>query len=106
MGKELMFKEMMKSPILKKGKGKDDDLINEFGEKGFRRLELLGVITHKKRNTIYFDKWFVTKSGKRWIDLFDDKYTIFDRINDWFIVHILFGKTRWMKMRDTLSMYE
>ena len=106
MEKELSFKQMMLSPVLKKGKGRNDELIGKFGDDCFRRLELTGIITHTKRNTIYLNDWFLTKKGKNFVDLFDDKYTIFDRISDWFIVHVLFGKTRWMKIQETLNMYK
>ncbi len=106
MEKELSFKEIMQSPVIKKKRGKNDDLIKEIGEKRFRDLELTGFVTHTKRNTIYLNNWFLTKRGKDFVDLFDNKYTLLDRISDWFIVHILFGKTRMMKIQETLNMYK
>lgn len=113
MEKEITFKEMFQSPILKKGKGKIKDLEAEFGENNVKRLFGLGCITSRKPKTWYrpceiwyMNHWFLTKQGKRSVKLFDDRYTIWDRINDFIVVYILFGKTRFDRIRETISMMD
>lgn len=109
---ELSFKQIMQHPLVRKGRGRLDELTEAIGEKGVRRLQLMGEITSMKpktwyrMETWYMNHWFLTKQGKRWVKLFDERYTIWDRINDFFVVYVLFGKTRFDKIRETLALYD
>ena len=109
---ELTFKQIMQHPLLKKNRGKLSELEAAIGENGVRRLKAYGYITSKKPKTWYrkcetwyLNDWFLTKEGKESRKLYDDRYTIIDRINDFILVYVFIGKTRYDRIKETLEIF-